>query len=210
MIHRSLPVFVTITTALLLGGCGSGPPTQLMTTSAVAEPTHPYLGPPVLVGRVTIPPQLDRLWLTRSEGNGYLHVSNATRWAAPLALLIRHTLSIDLSRSLAPSEVIIPGESESRKSYVALSVVITRMRISSAAHGAAHLDMSAVWVLTRPHLPPQIHHLRLILAPTSNSDSAANALSRAIGKLADSIAISLVSSNPPRIAVSGGSRYPKQ
>ncbi len=205
MIHRSLPVFVIITAAMLLGGCASGPPTQLMTTSAVAEPAHPYAGPPVPVGRVTIPPQLDRLWLTRSEGNGYLHVSNATRWAAPLAVLIRHTLSIDLSPSLAPSNVIIPGEPEPRKSYVTLSIMITRLRISSPPHGAAHLDMSAVWALTRPHLPPQMHHLRITLASASDSESAADALSRAIGKLADSIAISLVGSNSPGTIVSGGS-----
>ena len=205
MIHRSLPVFMIITAALLLGGCASGPPTQLMATSAVAEPAHPYAGPPVLVGRVTIPPQLDRLWLTQSEGNGCLHVSNAARWAAPLAVLIRHTLSIDLSRSLAPSEVIIPGEPEPRKSYVTLSIVITRLRILSPPHSAAHLDMSAVWVLARPHLRPQIHHLRITLASAPDSESAANALSRAIGKLADSIAISLVGSNSPGTIVSGGS-----
>ncbi|MGC8559191.1 MAG: PqiC family protein [Phycisphaerae bacterium] len=210
MIHRSLPVFVIVTTALLLGGCSSGPPTQLITTSAVAEPAHPYIGPPVLVGRVTIPPQMDRLWLTRSAGNGHLQVSNDTRWAAPLAILIRHTVAVDLSRALTLSEVIIPGEPGPRKSYVTLSIVITRLRISTAAHGAAHLDMSTIWALVRHHRPPQIHHLRITSIPEPNSGSAADALSRAIGKLADAIAMSLVRSNPPRTAISGGSRYPTQ
>jgi uncharacterized lipoprotein YmbA len=169
---------------LLLAGCGTSPPTEFITLSAKPETPCAYHGLPVIVGRVRLPPQLDRLWLTRDETSDRIEVSNDTRWAAPLASLVRATLAMDLARALPPSTVIVPGEPKPRGPCWILTVVFTRFRITATDT----VRLTARWSLVRRKSARNYRQHVTVKIGSRSAPAAASAVSSALKMMAAHIA----------------------
>ena len=94
-----------------LSGCGTSPRTQFITLSAATPETIvSYSGPPIMIGRVRLPPELDRLSLVRNLRDNRVDVNGVVQWAAPLDLLVRRTLAWDIANRLPRGRVIIAGQ----------------------------------------------------------------------------------------------------
>lgn len=183
--------------SLALAGCSSSPPTSFYTLEPVAPEAGALDagGEPIAVGRVTLPPELERDELVRWEGNNSLSVASIERWAAPLATLVRRTLALDLAARLPDRMVFVPGQPgvDSAKRYVV---------VTFAAFGArpdGEVAIGARWCLTGDEAEEPIivrdEELALPIESSSGADIAA-ALSAGLGELADRIAAALAELEP--------------
>lgn len=186
-------MFVFITTAVL-AGCGTSPPTEFITlhTAAASGAIRPYSGPPIIVGRVMLPPELDRLSLVRRMGDNRLDVSGIVRWSAPLDLLVRRTLAIDLAHRLPFGKVIIPGEPPLSPHVHARVLVTTFERFYVGPSGTVHIQV--LWSLVEASTS-KVLFTRIITitspAASPRGGDIAGAISKALGKLATKISAAL-------------------
>jgi len=202
--------------AVTLFGCATSPPTQMFTLDSVAASSGigaTYVGAPIKVDVVQIPPSLNRPELVRQLGPDLLQVEDFAHWSAPLGQLARTALTQDLAARLPPGRVIYPDASSPRDAR-GLSVNI--LAFASSA-GAAYLDVS--WTLVegehataasklehwsdaggQPTAPavarastsPEAHLLRRTLRLTvpvsgASAQDQATALSRLLGQLSDDV-----------------------
>ncbi len=185
-----LSVFVV---AFCLTACGHSDATHFFTLFPVA-PAQPaaaaWVGPPIRLRRVAIPPALDRVELVRETAPGEVKISDFEHWAAPLGQTAVQVLAQDLAARL-PAGAVIPPAAPLPPSAVDVDVDILAFNV---ADGQAVMQVS--WSeIARPSAGPkgaQTSSTRLVelAAPLDASGGLAEAqgLSRLLGELADRIA----------------------
>lgn len=191
MSQRYVISFLAVLLAFLLTACGTSPPTQFIALSS-----HPgeivaasaQSAAPVVVGRVNLPPELDRLPLVSYGANGQVEVNGTIRWAAPLDESIRRTLAFNLANRLGDKNVVLPGQPTPAGSSRLL--VVTIQTFAPKPNHQVILD--AHWSVTRQGSPsqPQAEGNASITAQvqSANSTDLGAAMSAALATLSDQIA----------------------
>ncbi len=169
---------------LMLAACGGSPPTRFYTLDPVpaGSPIATLTGPPIQVGEVILPADLDRLGIVTRAGPDRLSVSDQDRWAAPLDGMFRRVLAADLAARLPDSKVLAPGDPA--PAGVRILTVNVR-RFESDAGG--HVTLDAGWALLNGRAPVRRGHEVIALQAGSAAGPEAAAMSRALGELASRI-----------------------
>ena len=183
--------FFALTGLATLSGCGTSPRTQFITLSTVPPKTIvSYSGPSLIVGRVRLPPELDRLSLVRYLGDNQVDVNGVVQWAAPLDLLVRSALAQDIADRLPRGHVIIPGEVQPSGPAKVMVVTFAEFRISERGT----VTLTAVWSLlnaaTEKELTSQECTVHARAASATGGDIA-RAISVALGKLAEAMVVQI-------------------
>jgi uncharacterized lipoprotein YmbA len=184
---------------LLLAACGHSPPTQFLTLDpapAVSSGAIAYRGPSIRVPAVRIPPALDRDEFVQRSAPGEMKVDDLVRWSAPVGLLSRNTLIIDLASRLPPGAVAPPdAPAQSAGLRVDVSILSLETTDSEASMQAAYQftpDDGQASAIYR-----QWATLRLPIAARTPPETA-RAFSTLLGQLADRIAGDLASGTRTR------------
>jgi uncharacterized protein len=182
---------VVLLSCCMLFACGSSPPTRFYILNEIASATPAPAATtsnqiPVRVEPVAIAPELDRPEIVTRIGPNRVHVAGSDRWAAPLAEQIRHVLSDDLSARLPPGLVADPNEPNTKDSRRLLTIAIDEFY----GDASCAVTLRASWSLTIPQAASQ-HGIEQVQVPASApcSGELAAAMSRALGVLADRIAV---------------------
>jgi uncharacterized lipoprotein YmbA len=134
--------------------------------------------PAIRVARVTLPGEVDRAELVQRIDANRLRLAEEDRWAAPLAEMVRRTLTDDL-RSRVPAA---SGEPD------ALSVDIEEF----IGDANCSVSLRATWSLTRAGAhQPATHGYEAIRTDASGACTVGaipDAMSRALGELSNRIA----------------------
>lgn len=174
--------------SVALTACGSSPPTHFYTLDPVppGRPRASLAGPPIEVGRVILPPDLDRLSIVTRAGPGRLAVSGEDRWAAPLDGMVQRVLAADLAARLPQSHVLAPGDPAPRGGV--RTVTVNARRFDSDATGQVTLDAGWALLSGTPPVPVRRGHETItVQAGTAAAGPEAAAMSRALAELADRI-----------------------
>jgi len=177
-----------------LSACSSAP-TRLFTLYPVA-PNAPsaYVGPPIRVDAVHLPPALDRIEVVSEVSPGELKINDLEHWSAPLSQQARQTLSADLIARLPPGSVLYP---HLVKPDGALGLSVDILELKSGASGAS---LQASWVITATKPAPNAIRGSVSLRldqPTVDATGAAHDLSSLLGQLADHIVTDLTARDRP-------------
>ncbi|HEX3845898.1 MAG TPA: PqiC family protein [Steroidobacteraceae bacterium] len=183
--------------AMMLGACHSAP-TRIHTLDPVVPATRleTYQAPPLRVDTVNVPASWDRLEILEPAAAGTLEIGDLDHWSAPLAQIVRQTLSDDLDRRLPPGTVIYP---RLPKPDGALGIDVDILEFTVAGSQAS---MRASWLIV-PGVGSQSASARRSTASphatlTSTGPAAvARAWSELIGQLADRIAADAASLKAP-------------
>jgi uncharacterized lipoprotein YmbA len=175
----------------VLFACGSSPPTRFYILNEIAPATPAAAAAtsnqiPVRVEPVAIAPELDRPEIVSRIGPNRVHVAGSDRWAAPLSEQIRRVLSDDLSARLPPGLVADPNEPSTKDPRRLLIIAIGEFY----GDESCAVSLRASWLLTTPNPVNQSgsEHVQVTAnSPCANELPAA--MSRALGVLADRIAI---------------------
>lgn len=193
MIKPNILTCIAVLFVASLTGCGTSPPTQFIALAprrAQVAAVHPKIAAPLAVGRISLPPELDRLPLVSYASNGRIQVDGTIRWAAPLTESIRRTLTFDLANRLGNNQVVLPGQP---KPSAVLWLVLTIQTF--APHPDNRVDLKAHWsILTRNAHPQTIAQGEAAIqtrAQSTHSTALAAAMSDALATLADRITESL-------------------
>lgn len=187
MIRATTALLVTL---LGVAGCASSPPLHYYTLTEIPAATRLSTAPdaiPIRLDRVTIPTELDRSQIVRRFDATRLQIMDAERWAAPLEDTIRRVLSADLALRLPSNMVANPYEPSVGEKRQSLSVDIEEFY----GDETCAVTLRAAWVLKQPdmqssrgreetRIPPR--------GPCSGAASLPEAMSQALGQLADRIA----------------------
>ena len=174
-------------TALLvslgLTGCASNAPLTYLVLSPVPGQVYRAAGPEIAVGRVSMPAAIDRSFLTTGTGENTVMVSYNAKWAAPLETLAQATLAKDLSARLPNHMVLMPGD------HVPANTMIVSVNVSRFLPDATQVCLEADWRAFNPATQQARTGRTTIYVPTSsNATAQAQAMSQALGQLADHIA----------------------
>ncbi len=179
---------------LLLSACGGGPPTHFFTLNPAATsgsvPAGTFKAAPIQVRDVQLPGALDRLPMVVDGPGSQVQVLGEDRWVAPLDELMRRALSQDLKDRLGESAVVDPGAQP--PSGKAQALVLNVQRFGADSTGRVTLDTD--WTVARgtPPKPAISRHAKLqVDAGSAQPDAVAQAMSQALGQLADQIATAL-------------------
>lgn len=178
----------------LVVSCQSAP-TRVFTLESVPSTAvvSSYVGPPIRVDAVHVPPPLDRIEILSDVGRGEMQVNDREHWAAPLGELARQALTADLISRLPEGKVIFPHLSRVAGSRgVAVDILVF-----SADRDGARLDAS--WVLTSASREQERNGGSVQLHTTGSASGAAataQALSALLAQLADRISLDLSSNLP--------------
>lgn len=177
---------------ILAAACASSPPTRFYTLEPI-PPAHRSTGSirgPVKIAVVHVPPLLDREQIVSEGRPGELIVSDTNRWGAPLADMTRAVLTQDLLLRLPEGSVILPQQPAPPQTN---TITVDILRLQAQASGEVRLEGG--WSLIppgaeAPSLDAGIH----LSQPAAAADYAqqANAMSLALGRLADDIARALI------------------
>jgi len=181
----------TILLALLLpflaAACQS-PPTQFLTLDpapAAASSAAAYLGPAIRIPAVHIPPALDRVEFTRETAPGEMKVSDLVHWSAPLGLLARNTLILDLGRYL-PAGRVAPPDAPAQPDDLRADVSILSFDV---AGGAASMEAAYQFASDSQGAVGQRLGARLTVPSVGDSPAeTARAFSALLGALASRMA----------------------
>ena len=172
--------------AMLLAGCGffSRPKNQFFSLETVpAETRVAKSGPPAGIEGIELPPGLDRRGIYLRDENNKVEVRGTHQWTAPLEEMVIHTLAFDLANRLPEGMVILPGQAKPSKPMRSIYVIFEEL----AAGPDPVFVLDARWTLgevTR-------HEVIRIDLQSMESPAIADAMSRALGALADRIAAAL-------------------
>ena len=179
--------------ALTIAGCSHSPPMRYVTLSAAPAATPPAISrmDPVQLTAVHIPGELDRPEVVTQISSNQVSVDEGTRWAAPLARMMRRTLAEDLSSRLPEGAFVLPDAPAPTDTR---ALVVTVLDIQADADET--LRLQAAWSLSAGH-PARVELTRqaTLTAQMTESDAAGQAasLSRVLAQLADRIAASIPS-----------------
>lgn len=174
---------------LLLAGCGSSPPTHFFTLTPVPSSGSPgtLRGKPLQVRDIELPPTMDRQQLMISGPGTQVQLLGQDRWAAPLKGLVRHTLTEDLRQRLGDRNVVSADVPQPPGGVQVL--VLTVHQFGADVSGQVTLDVD--WSLGRGNPPKQVmqqHETVHVSAGSTEPGAIAQAMSRALGQVADRIA----------------------
>ena len=185
---RLCTILGTILVPIALAACGSSPPTHFYTLDPVPpdRPAAALAGPPIQVGRVLLPPDLDRLSIVTRAAPDRLDVSGEDRWAAPLDGMVQRVLAADLAARLLQGQVFAPGDPATPGG--ARTVTVNARRFDSDATGHVTLDASWALLSGAPPVPVRRGHETItVQASAAAPGPEAAAMSRALAQLADRI-----------------------
>jgi hypothetical protein len=175
----------------LLFACGSSPPTRFYILNEIAPASPAPTAAtsnliPVRVEPVAIAPELDRPEIVSRIGPNRVHVAGSDRWAALLPEQIRRVLSDDLSARLPPGSIADPNEPNTKDPRRLLTIAIDEFY----GDDRCAVALRASWSLTIPSVASQ-HGTEQVQVPATApcSGELAEAMSRALGALADRIAV---------------------
>jgi len=192
-----LPV---LTTALALGsaGCAGSPDPVFYTLSSQPGRILPNPTLRVEVRRTGLPGYLDRPHIVRRASAERLDLAADERWGAPLDLMVTATLADDLAERLPNSVVFSESGSISTTADVRVEVEITRFELG--ADGSVELQAgSAVrWNSAADAVRLKRHAFNLRPSGKSTADLVAS-MSRALARLADAIAQTVLQGSPPPV-----------
>jgi uncharacterized protein len=174
----------------VLTACGSSPPSHYYELSAEPDPAPVaqagYPTRTVAIGEVKLPGALDRPQIARQIGPNQLEYAESDRWAGPLDDMVRRVLAADL-RPLLPAGTALVASDSSAPAGLTVAVEVSRFDADKA--GRVMLD--ATWeTLDKNAKVTGAPRAANIVEPASGSDAAAvaAAMSRALARLADTIA----------------------
>jgi hypothetical protein len=181
---------------LLLSACigGGSPPTHFFTLSPVPPAgghAAALKGSPLQVRDVQLPPAADRQEMMLNGPGTQVKVLGEDRWAAPLTGLVRNTLTTDLRQRLGDSAVLSPGAPDPAKGGLQV-LILSAQQFSADANGLVTLDTD--WSVGRGNPPKAAitrHATIHVNAGSAKPDAVAEAMSHALGQLADQIAAAL-------------------
>lgn len=188
---RSMAMLVC---AGVLSACGHSPPTRYFSLDAVSPDAPLATGglkgmQTVQLGAVRVPAALDRPEVVAQDAAHRLSVRETDRWGAPVAQMMRRALAQDLLARLPAGAFVLPDAPAPDGTR---GIVVTVLDLRADPSGRLTLEGS--WALTagQPARPVLTQDVSLS-EPMSSGDSTAiaDALSRALGHLADRIAVSL-------------------
>lgn len=169
--------------ALGLAGCSTASPMTYLILSPVSGTVYASSGPAVAVGQVAIPPAIDRSFLTTGSSATTLQISYNARWAAPLGGMAQTILARDLAARLPEHDVLMPGDP------VPAKALIVSINITTFLPYPDQVVLEADWSLSRPG--GQIMRsarVQIVTASAATPGAQAQAMSQALGQLADKIA----------------------
>jgi uncharacterized lipoprotein YmbA len=193
MMPRRLIILIALLLASGLAACATSPPVHLVTLHVVPNGTPATKAggrPAIAVGRISLPPELDRSELVRRTGDNTLNVDPLYRWAAPLDVLVQRTLASDLASRLPNRLVVLPGEPDP-PGRIDVLVIIFRIFSLDAEN---RVLLGARWTLANGQSKDALvtDDVRFtIQAASSSSADVAEAMSTALAKLSDAIATAL-------------------
>ncbi len=187
---------VIVALGVSLAACGHSDATHFFTLDPIA-PAQPvaaaWVGPPIRLRRVTIPPALDRVELVRETAPGEVKISDFEHWAAPLGQTAVQVLAQDLAARL-PAGALIPPAAPLPTGGVDVDVDILAFNVADG-QAVMQASWSEISRLSPPPnanrpAPPSSTRLVQLTAPVDASGGLAEAqgLSRLLGQLADRIA----------------------
>jgi len=175
--------------ALLPAGCGSSPPTQFYTLTAMPETGRVFgaAGKPLMVGHIQLPGDLDRDNLVTRSGPNRLNVSDQDRWAGPLDEMIQRVLATDLAARLPSGMVLAPGDPAPPRGARTLAVNVRQFMGDAAGQVALDVDWS---LLAGNPQHPVLRRQESLMADAGSAHPAAivAAMSRVLGELSERMA----------------------
>ncbi len=178
-------------------GCASSPATRYVDLSTISprSAAPAATSAPLAVGRITLPPGLDRAALVRITAENRLEVDGTVRWPAGLAVVVRRTLAFDLAARLPDGSVALPGQPDPPGDMRLL--VVTLERFAASPGGTVVLDgrWSIVDDASQRSLLARDAHIEVDTASSSAAD-VAHAMSAALARLADMV-VSALPEAPP-------------
>jgi uncharacterized lipoprotein YmbA len=177
-----------------LAACGHSPPTHYFSLDAVG-PDAPLSSrfsqgmQTVQLGAVRVPTALDRPEVVAQDAAHRLSVRENDRWGAPVGQMMRRALAQDLLARLPAGAFVLPDAPAPDGTR---GIVVTVLDLRAQPGG--RLTLQGSWTLTAGQPARAVLTQEVELSePMSSRDSSAiaDALSRALGHLADRIALSL-------------------
>jgi uncharacterized protein len=161
---------------------------------AAAPPLPIILG----LGPINMPAYLDRNSVVIRNGPNEMDISAVDRWAEPLSANFSRTLTEDLSRMLAPRQIVqFPWYSPIPDYQVEIYVY----RFEADSTGTAVL--SGKWTIRNPldHKTLDSSDMNISQPVAKGDGGGAAALSRALGQLSTEIATAIRQLPPPQPSV---------
>lgn len=170
--------------------CGSSPPTHFYTLRS--EPsgtsaTYPSRRAPIEVGHVDLPGTLDRQSMVTGGAGSRVNVSDQNRWSAPLDELVRRAVTGDLRQRLPEGQVLAPGD-QMPKDGRTLTLNVQQFMADASGQVALEADWS---LQSSDRRTPARHESLHVPVNGEGGQAVADAMSRALGQLADRIAAEL-------------------
>jgi uncharacterized lipoprotein YmbA len=195
---------LTIVGTGFLTACGHSPPTRFFTLDPVPPAGRGravYAGPRLKVIAVRLPPALDRTELISEPAPGQMEVHDFEHWAAPLGLMARQTLTLDLAERLPAGTVTGPDAPAGG------GVAMLAAEILAFQTGPQGTSLQVTWSVILPSGAFRAERtvwrapIVQLQAPAivANGRDTARTLSLLLGQLADQIASEL-----PAVMVSAG------
>jgi uncharacterized lipoprotein YmbA len=185
-------VALALLAPILLVACGHSPETQFLTLDPKpgAPAAAAWRGPAVRIPSVTIPPALDRVEFTRQTGPGEMKVDDLAHWSAPLGMLVRNTLILDLASRL-PTGAVAPPDAPAQPGGLRVTVSILSFGVTDG--GVA--SMEAAYEIASDDAaasagPRQWAQLSAASTGATPVDTA-RAFSTLLGLLADRMAVDI-------------------
>ena len=183
----------------MLAACAVGQPTRFYTLTTTTEPTvaaRSGKGLVIGLGPVTLPPYLDRPDIVTRQGANQMRLPDIYRWSEPLQPLMTRIMAEDLYALLDANDVIpLPQRGDIRLDR-AIEVDVGRFDATQA--GEVTLD--ARWRIYGGDEQTLITSGRSILteagAPVPDYDAIVAAMSRAVGRLSQEIAMAVAGKAP--------------
>jgi uncharacterized protein len=168
---------------LTLAGCGSSPKTRFYTLDPVDGARATSGGAPIQLGHVALPGALDRQSIVTHATGNRVDISDQERWAAPLDELVRRALAADMRARLPNGIVLAEGDPTPAGTR---TLVLNVQQFMPDASGKVLLEVD--WTLQHAGKPGVPRHLSIQTQMHGQGGEAiADAMSRALGQLADDI-----------------------
>jgi len=185
---RAVAWRLVATGVLVSAACGTSPHVSFHTLSVAAGP-HQRPSPAiksVQVAAVHLPRSLDRRELVTQTGAHDVDISDRDRWSAPLAEMVRRTLSQDLQSRLPDGAVVMPDMPTTPDTA---QIVVSLLQFEPTTSGTAVLVGS--WSVSEGNDSGKVlaRHDVSFDRPLvgSDADAAASAMSELVGQLATDI-----------------------